>query len=63
MYEGRTPESGGMRFGHENMGVVEEVGPAVVTIRAGDRVVMPFNIIAAALLQLRARATPTPAWA
>ena len=44
MYEGRTPQSGEMRFGHENMGVVEEVGPAVVGIREGDRVVMPFNV-------------------
>jgi threonine dehydrogenase-like Zn-dependent dehydrogenase len=44
MYEGRTPASGDMRFGHENMGVVEEVGDAVSAIRVGDRVVMPFNI-------------------
>jgi glutathione-independent formaldehyde dehydrogenase len=46
MYEGRTPEGGGgeMRFGHENMGVVEEVGDAVSSIKVGDRVVMPFNI-------------------
>ncbi len=44
MYEGRTPASDDMRFGHENMGVVEEVGSAVNAIRTGDRVVMPFNI-------------------
>jgi glutathione-independent formaldehyde dehydrogenase len=44
MYEGRTPDEGEMRFGHENMGVVEAVGGAVVNIRPGDRVVMPFNI-------------------
>src|SRR5581483_3875226 len=44
MYEGRTPEEGEMRFGHENMGIVEEVGTAVVSIKPGDRVVMPFNI-------------------
>src|SRR5205085_3172723 len=44
MYEGRTPASGEMRFGHENMGVVEEVGPGVANIREGDRVVMPFNV-------------------
>ena len=44
MYEGRTPASGEMRFGHENMGVVEEVGSAVNSIRSGDRVVMPFNV-------------------
>jgi glutathione-independent formaldehyde dehydrogenase len=46
MYEGRTPEGGqgGMRFGHENMGIVEEVGQSVASIKVGDRVVMPFNI-------------------
>jgi glutathione-independent formaldehyde dehydrogenase len=44
MYEGRTPDSDVMRFGHENMGVVEEVGDAVVNIREGDRVVIPFNV-------------------
>ncbi|MFC7490404.1 MULTISPECIES: zinc-dependent alcohol dehydrogenase [unclassified Knoellia] len=31
-------------LGHETMGVVEEVGPEVTHIRAGDRVVIPFNI-------------------
>ncbi|HVU50804.1 MAG TPA: glutathione-independent formaldehyde dehydrogenase [Polyangia bacterium] len=44
MYEGRTPEQKGMRFGHENLGTIEEVGDAVVGLRPGDRVVMPFNI-------------------
>ena len=44
MYEGRTPASSEMRFGHENMGIVEEVGTAVVSIKEGDRVVMPFNV-------------------
>jgi len=31
-------------LGHEPMGVVEEVGSAVTHIKAGDRVVVPFNI-------------------
>jgi threonine dehydrogenase-like Zn-dependent dehydrogenase len=31
-------------LGHEAMGVVEEVGSAVATLRPGDRVVVPFNI-------------------
>jgi glutathione-independent formaldehyde dehydrogenase len=44
MYEGRAPAEPGIVFGHENMGVVAEAGPAVRTIRAGDRVVLPFNI-------------------
>jgi threonine dehydrogenase-like Zn-dependent dehydrogenase len=31
-------------LGHEPMGIVEEVGPDVTSIRPGDRVVVPFNI-------------------
>src|SRR3954469_2836109 len=31
-------------LGHEALGVVEEVGPAVTELAAGDRVVVPFNI-------------------
>jgi threonine dehydrogenase-like Zn-dependent dehydrogenase len=31
-------------LGHEPMGVVEEVGSAITHLRAGDRVVIPFNI-------------------
>ncbi len=30
--------------GHEPMGIVEEVGSAVTKLKAGDRVVVPFNI-------------------
>ncbi len=44
MYEGRAGADDGMVFGHENMGIVEEVGGAVVSLRKGDRVVVPFNI-------------------
>lgn len=44
MYEGRAPLEPGTIFGHENLGVIEEVGAAVKTIRRGDRVVLPFNI-------------------
>ncbi|HSR23228.1 MAG TPA: alcohol dehydrogenase catalytic domain-containing protein, partial [Candidatus Eisenbacteria bacterium] len=44
MYEGRTAAQPGIVFGHENMGVVEQVGSAVVTLKTGDRVVMPFNV-------------------
>ena len=44
MYEGRTAAQSGIVFGHENMGIIQEVGPAVKTLKAGDRVVMPFNV-------------------
>lgn len=44
MYEGRSAAKPGMIFGHENMGVVSEVGQAVREVKPGDRVVLPFNI-------------------
>ncbi|MFI7277055.1 glutathione-independent formaldehyde dehydrogenase [Streptomyces sp. NPDC049879] len=44
MYEGRTGAEPGIVFGHENMGVVEEVGAGVVSVKKGDRVVLPFNV-------------------
>ena len=31
-------------LGHEPMGVIEEVGPDVTEVKAGDRVVIPFNV-------------------
>jgi threonine dehydrogenase-like Zn-dependent dehydrogenase len=34
----------GMILGHEPMGIVEEVGPSVTTLKPGDRVVIPFQI-------------------
>ena len=44
MYEGRTAAEPGIVFGHENMGVIEEIGSAVKDRKVGDRVVMPFNV-------------------
>ena len=44
MYEGRTAAEPGIVFGHENLGIVEEVGTGVSSIDVGDRVVMPFNV-------------------
>jgi glutathione-independent formaldehyde dehydrogenase len=44
MYEGRTPLKKGTIVGHEIMGVIDEVGDAVRSIKKGDRVVLPFNI-------------------
>ncbi len=44
MYEGRTDAEPGLVFGHENLGIVEQVGEGVSTLSEGDRVVMPFNV-------------------
>ncbi|KAF8872447.1 GroES-like protein [Gymnopilus junonius] len=44
MYEGRTAAQQGIVFGHENLGIVDEVGPGVTVLTKGDRVVMPFNV-------------------
>lgn len=44
MYQGRTDALPGLSFGHENLGQVIEIGPAVSQIKVGDRVVMPFNV-------------------
>ena len=44
MYEGRTDMEPGRILGHENLGVVIEVGPAVDRIKVGDRVCLPFNV-------------------
>lgn len=44
MYEGRTAVEVGKVLGHENLGVVCEVGPAVDRIRKGDWVALPFNV-------------------
>jgi glutathione-independent formaldehyde dehydrogenase len=43
-YEGRAPLDPGMILGHENMGVVEEVGLGIDRVKPGDRVSVPFNI-------------------
>jgi threonine dehydrogenase-like Zn-dependent dehydrogenase len=44
MYEGRTDVEEGKVLGHENMGTVIEVGPAVSRVKVGDFVSLPFNI-------------------
>ncbi len=44
MYEGRTVAEPGIVFGHENMGIVEDVGSGVTSLEQGDRVVMPFTM-------------------
>jgi glutathione-independent formaldehyde dehydrogenase len=44
MYEGRTAAEPGIVLGHENLGIIEEVGSGITTLEPGDRVVMPFNV-------------------
>ncbi|KAI9870822.1 MAG: hypothetical protein M1830_003767, partial [Pleopsidium flavum] len=44
MYQGRTAAESGLIFGHENMGIIEEIGSGVTLLKKGDRVVMPFNV-------------------
>ncbi|MGH3083452.1 MAG: zinc-binding dehydrogenase [Gaiellaceae bacterium] len=41
-YKSMEPSEGGRRMGHEFIGVVEEVGEEVRTLKAGDLVVTPF---------------------
>jgi alcohol dehydrogenase len=45
LYHGMMPDTRvGMTFGHEFIGVVEEVGSSVQNLQRGDRVLVPFNI-------------------
>lgn len=45
LYRGKIPQvKHGDIFGHEFMGVVEEVGPQVTAVKKGDRVIIPFVI-------------------
>src|ERR1700709_336870 len=45
LYHGLLPDTRvGMTFGHEFIGVVEEVGSSVQKLSRGDRVLVPFNI-------------------
>jgi glutathione-independent formaldehyde dehydrogenase len=44
IYEGRMGDPKGMVIGHEPLGVVEAVGPAVVNVKPGDRVTVPTHI-------------------
>ncbi len=45
LYHGMMPDTRvGMTFGHEFIGVVDQVGPSVQNLKPGDRVMVPFNI-------------------
>lgn len=45
LYHGMVPDTRvGTTFGHEFIGIVEEIGSAVQNLKVGDRVLVPFNI-------------------
>jgi threonine dehydrogenase-like Zn-dependent dehydrogenase len=45
LYHGLVPDTRvGMTFGHEFIGVVEEIGASVEKLKTGDIVIVPFNI-------------------
>ena len=45
LYHGLMPDTRvGTTFGHEFIGVVDEVGPSVQNLTPGDRVMVPFNV-------------------
>ncbi|WP_138501480.1 zinc-dependent alcohol dehydrogenase [Spirosoma lacussanchae] len=45
LYNGNVPDTRvGMTFGHEFVGVIEEIGPDVHNVKVGDTVLVPFNI-------------------
>ena len=45
LYHGMMPDTRiGHTFGHEFIGVVDEVGPEVQNLTVGDRVMVPFNV-------------------
>lgn len=45
LYHGMVPDTRvGMTFGHEFIGMVEEVGQDVQKLKKGDKVIVPFNI-------------------
>src|SRR3954466_2656303 len=43
-YQDMPPSAAGRRMGHEFIGVVEDLGSAVRTVKRGDLVVAPFAI-------------------
>jgi glutathione-independent formaldehyde dehydrogenase len=57
VYEGRTGAEPGLVLGHENLGIVEEVGAGVTALEQGDRVVVPFPVACGACRNCRSGVT------
>jgi glutathione-independent formaldehyde dehydrogenase len=57
VYEGRTGAEPGTVFGHEDLGIVEEVGAGVTALEPGDRVVVPFTVACGFCRNCRAGST------
>ncbi|WP_448608738.1 glutathione-independent formaldehyde dehydrogenase [Geodermatophilus sp. URMC 60] len=57
VYEGRTGAEPGTVFGHESLGIVEEVGAGVTALEQGDRVVMPVTVACGFCRNCRAGST------
>jgi glutathione-independent formaldehyde dehydrogenase len=57
VYEGRTGAEPGTVVGHEDLGIVEEVGAGVTALEQGDRVVVPFPVACGSCRNCRSGAT------
>jgi glutathione-independent formaldehyde dehydrogenase len=60
MYDGRAGAEAGLVLGHEPLGVVEEVGEDVRSVKRGDRVVVPTHLYCGYCFNCR-RGAPPPA--
>src|SRR5215203_4119911 len=55
MYDGRAGADPGLVLGHEPLGVIEEVGEAVGSVKRGDRVVVPTHLYCGVCFNCRSR--------